>query len=198
LERADRASIDEEIIKKLMELRSYLEKRIGELENEAEKLKAIFQIIDEVIVTKSFQRAEVIQTLPLKARPAAETAVSTPKGEERPLRTADGVLLANLYVTEDELRIVPAENMAFTTTVPPFQAFLIRRILDPIQNRDKEDAKAGVITPDRVLSYEVATDGDLIKEIVVKNYGDQKRLREITTSARWTLEKMYEKTRVQT
>ena len=46
--------IDEEIVKKLIELRIYLENRIQELEGEAEKLKALFKIVDEVIVSKSF------------------------------------------------------------------------------------------------------------------------------------------------
>ena len=192
------APIEEEIIKKLMELRTYLETKITELETETEKLKSLFQIIDEVIVTKSFQRAEVVQIPPQKAKPPPETLPPTPKGEERPLKTAAGILLANLYVSEDELRIVPAENMTFTTTTSPFQAFLIRKILDPMQTKDKEDAKTGTITPDRILSYDVTTDGDLIKEIIIKNYGDQRRLREITTSARWTFEKMYEKTRTPT
>ena len=190
--------IEEEIIKKLMELRSYLETKIAALETETEKLRSLFQIIDEVIVTKSFQRAEVVQTPLLKVKPPIEQAPQAPQGEERPLRTAAGVLLANLYVLEDELRIVPAENVTFTTTTMPFQGFLIRRILEPMQVKDKEDAKTGAITPDRVLSFDVVTDGDLIKEIVVRNYGDQRRLREIMTSARWTFEKMYEKGLVST
>ena len=197
--RSEGGPIEEEIIKKLMELRSYLETKIGELETETEKLRSLFQIIDEVIVTKSFQRAEVVQTPPPKAlKLPVEQAPQTLRGEERPLRTAAGVLLANLYVLEDELRIVPAENVTFTTTTMPFQGFLIRRILEPMQVKDKEDAKTGAITLDRVLSFDVVTDGDLIKEIVIRNYGDQRRLREIMTSTRWTFEKMYEKGLVST
>jgi len=200
LARVEGEPIEEEIIKKLMELRSYLETKIAELETETEKLRSLFQIIDEVIITKSFQRAEVVvQAPPPKAlKPPVEQVPPVIRGEERPLKTAAGVPLANLYVSEDELRIVPAENVTFTTTTMPFQAFLIRRILEPMQLKDKEDAKTGAMTPDRVLSFDVVTDGDLIKEIIIRNYGDQRRLREIMTSARWTFEKMYEKGLVST
>lgn len=195
--KADGAPIDEEIIRKLMELRSYLEKKISELESEVEKLKSIFQIIDEVIVTKSFQRAEVLQAQPSKAMHVAEAPSTISRGEERPLKAATGVLLANLYVSEDELRIVPAEGMRFTTSISPFQAFLVRKVFEPLQSRDKEEVRVGTLAPDRVFSYDVVTDGDVIKEIVIRNYGDQRRLRELTASVRWTLEKMYEKTRIQ-
>ncbi len=192
--RVEGGPIDEEIIKKLMELRSYLEKKIEEVDMEAEKLRSLFQIVDEVIITKSFQRAEVVQTPTTRElQPLVEQVPKAPKGEERPLRTAAGVLLANLYVLEDELRIVPDENVKFMTTTMPFQGFLIRRILESMQAKDKEDAKTGLIASDRVLSFDVVTDGDLIKEIIVRNYGDQRRLREIMTSTRWTFEKMYEK-----
>jgi len=65
---AKKELIEEEIIRELMGLRSYLEKRIQELEDEAEKLKALFKIVDEVIVTKSLKKAEadeVVQNLDL-------------------------------------------------------------------------------------------------------------------------------------
>lgn len=187
--REDAEGIDEEIVKELIELRSYLEKRIQGLEEEAEKLRSLFKIVDEVIVTRSFKMAESIPVAQLKPSLPVE------KEEGVPLKTSSGVLLANLYTNDSEIRIVPAEGLVFTVTTPPFQAFLISRILEPMQARDSEAAQRGEITPDRILSYEVVRDGDTVKEIVVKNYGDERRLREIRTASRWTFEKMYEKTR---
>lgn len=185
--REEAEGIDEEIVKELIELRSYLEKRIQSLEEEAEKLKALFKIVDEVIVTRSFRMAESI--------PVAQPKPSTPteKKEGIPLKTASGVLLAEMYTNDSEISIVPAEGLALTVDTPPFQAFLISRILDPMQARDSEAVQRGEITSDKTLSYEVITDGDAIKEIKVKNYGDERRLREIRTASRWTFEKMYEK-----
>jgi len=43
------------------------------------------------------------------------------------------------------------------------------------------------------LEYEVVREGDVIREIVIRNYGSQRRMREIMNATRWALEKMSEK-----
>lgn len=184
----DVEGIDEEVVKKLIDLRSYLEKRIQELEEESEKLRSLFKIVDEVIATRSFRMAETIPITQSKPAPPVE------QREGIPLKTSSGILLANMYTSDSEVRVVPAEGLAFNVNTPPFQAFLISRILEPMMARDNEAVQSGEITPDRTLSYEVVREGDAIKEIMVKNYGDERRLREIRTASRWTFEKMYEKT----
>lgn len=196
----DEGSIDEEIIRKLMELRTYLESRIKELEDEEDKLRTLFKIVDEVIVSKSFRRAEAAtpfttgpsaEATPPAAPPPVETAV--PPGEEIPLRTQGGQLLAITYVTETEAHIIPAQGIVFTVNTPPFQSFLVGRILEPMRRRDQEDIRSGSLAPNQALEYEVTREGDVIKEIVVRNYGSPRRMREIVNATRWTLEKMSEK-----
>lgn len=71
------------------------------------------------------------------------------------------------------------------------------RILEPLRAGDQNAVRTGEITPDKTFSYEIITDADDLREIVVRNYGDQRRLREITRASHWTLEKMYEKVRTQ-
>ena len=46
-----------------------------------------------------------------------------------------------------------------------------------------------------MLDYEIITEGDLLREIVIKNV-DGDRLKELRSSIRWTLEKMYEKSKI--
>ena len=181
-------SIDEEIVENLMDLRGYLEKRVQELEDEAEKLKSLFKIVDEVIVTKSFKRAEAIPIMPV-----ATVALPTEAWEDTPLKTSTGTLLATMRVGDGGLRIVPAEGLAFDVETPPFQWYL-DQILEAMHINDGTASERGEITPDNILSYEVVREGDIIVEIRVNNYGSEKRLREITSTSRWTLEKMYEKT----
>ena len=181
-------SIDEEIIKNLVDLRSYLEKRIQELEDEVGKLKTLFKIVGEVIVTKSFRRAESI--------PRIQTKTDTPtvkSWEEVPLKIASGILLATMRVSDEEIRIIPTERLIFDVNTPPFQSFLINRVLEGMCESDIEASERGEMTPDKILSYEVMKEGEVIKEIRIKKYGSEKRLREITSTSRWTLEKMYEK-----
>jgi hypothetical protein len=65
-----------------------------------------------------------------------------------------------------------------------------------MQERDSELVRAGQLAPEKIFCYNIVRDGDLIREIVVKN-ADPDRLRELKSSIRWTLEKMYEKMKSQ-
>ena len=62
-----------------------------------------------------------------------------------------------------------------------------------MRGKDVEDSKRGEVEPDKILSYNVIQDGDVIKELIIQNYRDDDRLRKIRTTVRWTLEKMHEK-----
>ena len=185
----EKESIDEEIIRELMGLRNYLEKRIQELDDETEKLEALSKIVDEVIVTKSFKKAETIPVAKPEAPPPATFK------EEIPLKTSIGTHLATMYVGEDEAKIIPAEALIFTISTPPFQTFLINRILEPMRVKDIEGSQKGEVLPNQIFSYETVTEGDVIKEVLIRDFRTRKRLREIVSSARWTLDKMYEKNR---
>jgi len=185
----EKISIDEDIIKDLIDLRGYLERRIRDLEEETRKLKEMFKIVDEVILTKSFKKAEMIPVT------VSESPRTTEVSEEIPLKTATGTLLATMYVGEEEARIVPTKDLTFTINTPPFQTFFITRILEPMKAKDSEDSQRGIILPNQIFSYETIVEGEVIKEFIIKNFQTRKRLREIISSARWTFDKMYEKIR---
>ena len=182
--------LDEEIVGKLMELRSYLETRLKEVEEELERLRVLSKIVEEVIVSKSFRVAETLQPTPQER----ETPLPVSEPEESiPLKTAQGVSLAAMVVSPPNVRIVPVEELEFSIHTPPFQSFFVSRILEPMRAKDNEAVRKGEFLPENALSYEVVTDGDNIKEVVVRNYGGETRLREVKSACRWTLEKMYER-----
>ncbi len=89
----------------------------------------------------------------------------------------------------------PREGLNFMTSTPPFQSFLIDRVLANMKTNDESRAATGDITPDQVLSYQVDVDGEVIKSLLVRHYGGERRLREIQSSLRWSLDKMYDKMR---
>jgi hypothetical protein len=182
--------LDEEIVGKLMELRSYLETRLKEVEEELERLRVLSKIVEEVIVSKSFRVAETLQPTPQER----ETPLPVSEPEESvPLKTAQGVSLAAMVVSHPNVRIIPVEELEFSVHTPPFQSFFVSRILEPMRVKDDEAVRKGEFLPENALSYEVVTDGDIIKEVVVRNYGGETRLREVKSACRWTLEKMYER-----
>jgi len=182
---------EEEKIKKIAELRARLEKRVEEMETELEGLRVLLGVIDDTLLEKGFKRAEIAKPVP-----TPQEAVPPPPAIEYegsiPLKTIAGDLLANLYTGEDSLRVVLAEDKRFDINTPPFTSFLVERVLAKMQERDREAASTGDITPDKILSYNIVRDGDLIREITIRNIRPE-RSRELKSSIRWTLEKMYEK-----
>ena len=182
---------EEEKLRGIAELRSILEKRIKAIETELEGLRVILEFVDARLLEKGFKRAEVEK--PALIPPSSkEPAIGFE--ETVPLKTVAGDLLANLYIAEeDSIRIVPAEDKTFDVNTPPFMPFLVERVLTKMQEKDQEAARTGEITPDRILSYNIVRDGDLIREVTIKNVCSE-RLRELKSTIRWTLEKMYNKT----
>jgi len=180
---------EEEKIKKMAEFRTVLEKRVKELETELEGLKAMLEFANDTLLTKGFKKAEIVKppsVLPETTPPVVEYE------ETIPLKTADGEFLANLYVGKDFIRVILAEDKNLNVNTPPFMQFLVERVLAKMQERDRESVRTGEITPDEMISYNITREGDTIREITIRNVGPE-RIRELKSSIRWTLEKMYEK-----
>ena len=181
----------EEEIKKIAELREILEEKIKNLEVELEGMKALLEIINRILIERSFRRAGEIG----KIEAAKQTEAPLPAKKilrTIPLKTSSGELLARMYVEEDQIRIVPAEDKEFDVNIPPFTAFLIDKILEKMKEKDEDLVRQGKLMPSEVLSYEVEKEGNILREIRIKNI-DEQREREIRSATRWTLEKMYEK-----
>jgi hypothetical protein len=194
-------------IRKMAELRELLEKRVQDIETELEGLRALLDMLNDVLLEKGFRRADfqkaAPEPAPILSMEEGWPPTSTAKIEESepsaakeeqvvPFKTVTGDLLANLYISKDSMRIVLAEDKRFTVDVPPFMAFLVERVLAKMQEKDKEAAATGELTPDQILSYEIVRDGDVLREITIRNVGED-RARELKSTIRWTLEKMYEK-----
>jgi len=196
-------SQDAEKIKKLITFKTRLEKKVRELESELKELQAMLETVNSMLLEKGFKRAELskppaeIEAAPAKQEAIAEQATSALQPPTRyesvmPLKTATDELLATLYLSEDSLRVVAAEDKSFNINTPPFIPFLVERVLAKMQEKDNELARTGKIDSTKIFSYSIARDGDIIREMVIKNV-DEDRLRELKSSIRWTLEKMYEK-----
>ena len=183
---------EEEKIKKIAELRARLEKRMEDTETELEGLRVLLGFIDDMLLEKGFKRAKIVKPVPT---PPEAVPPPPAMGYERsvPLKTVAGDLLADLYMGEDSMRIVLAEDKSFDVNTPPFTSFLVERVLAKMQEKDREAASTGEITPDKILSYNITRDEDLIREITIRNVRPE-RSQELKSTIRWTLEKMYEKT----
>jgi len=189
-----------EKMKKLADFRSRLEKRIEDISTELEGLLVLLEFVDATLLERGFKRADtkpsVSRPLPSLPVPSSSAEVAVPPVIEYestvPLKTITGELLANLYVGKDALRVVLAEDKSFNVNTPPFLQFLVERVFVKMQDKDRQASASGELEPDKILSFKIVQDGDVLKEIFIENVSED-RLRELKTALRWTLEKMFEK-----
>lgn len=200
-------SQEAERVRRLVEFREKLTKKVEEVEAELKDLQATLETVNSILLEKGFKRADTIKDLSGKEKTTLEKEIEAEPEESThetgvspenviPLKTGTGELLAVLHLTENSLRALPAADKNFEINTPPFIQFLVERVLMKMQERDNELARTGQLLPENVLSYDIVKEGDIIREIHIRNV-DPERQRELKSSIRWTLEKMYEKTRQQ-
>jgi hypothetical protein len=206
--REQKLSDDAERVKRLVEFKKKLQDKIEELSSDLKDSQAMLETINSILLEKGFKHLQVkeesTRTEPLPPTEELGESKSEPSSPQSygelenatPLQTITGELLANLYVGEDSLRVVLAEDKDFNINTPPFTHFLVERILQKMQERDSELARAGQLSPDRIFCYNIVREGDIVRQINMKNIGPD-RLKDLKSSIRWTLEKMHEKVKNQ-
>jgi hypothetical protein len=193
-------SQDSEKLKALVNFKKKLEKRIEELDAEMKEASATLEAVNSVLLERGFKRGDIKEVKEPKeeAPPPVDVTVKAEKPAEPesviPLKTMADEPLAIIYVDKEALHVLPDESKNFSVNTPPFQAFLVERVLAKMQEKDSELVRMGQLTAGKMFAYNVVREGDLIREIVIRNV-DEDRLRELKSSLRWTLEKMYEKTK---
>ncbi len=189
--------------KRLLQFKETLEQRMAELEAEAADLKTAMAAIDNMIVAEGFRTPTAPKVTP-QPKPRTETPQPTPQAETLPpesfeegmsITSKDGAVLGRMNVEGKDLLFEPQPEYEFKTDIPPFQSFLVERVLANMSSTDRERAANGEMDQSEILEYEVKEEDGVLRELHVSNYGGERRLREINSSLRWTFDKMYDKIR---
>lgn len=180
-------------VKRLVEFRKRLDTRISEVQMELDELMLLKEFLDSTLLEKGFKQAKILE----KPQPAVEVkpfshSPSEEQGDVVPLKTFSGVLLANLRVGVGFLEVEFTEDRDFHVDTPPFKSFLVDKVLEKMRQKDSEASTIGETPVEKVFSYNVESEGGILRRIVMKNV-DERRLKELKSSVRWTLEKMFEK-----
>lgn len=197
-------SQDSERLKALVNFKKKLEKQIEKLEAEIKDLTATLDAVNSILLEKGFKRGNIKEVqVPVEEEPptvhiavkdgSATESLASETESVISLKTMSEEPLAIIYVDKAALHVMPDESKKFSVSTPPFQAFLVERVLAKMKDKDTELVKAGQMKTDKMFDYNIVSEGDLIREIILKNV-DEDRLKELKSSIRWTLEKMYEKT----
>ncbi len=162
-------------VRRLLRIREGLEERIRHLEGELEDLRKALAEVDRLIAQLGFRRAD------------------EGVGSSTSVKGKSGILLGTLRYDDSSIIFEPRGDIEFSASSPLFRVFILERTLEKLRMEDEEKASRGEISPDEVLSYDVETDGDRIVRLIIRNYGDERRLREIRSSIRWAFDRMYER-----
>lgn len=193
---------EKEQVKNLTKIKEYLEQKINELEKELGLLREIVELVDRELVEKSFKKP----TIPVEAKeaiketlrevPAKPEVSVTPEIEEgrvKILKSKTGENLATVYISPNELRFIINPGINVSYDMKPFSSFLVKKVLEAMAKMDLERIEKGRLPPGQELSYNIIQDGERVKEIVIRNFREEYRLREIVNAIRWTLETIIEK-----
>ena len=206
-------AVNPEKMKSLIAFKKRLEDQLERLAIETKEAQDSLDTVNSILLDKGFKRGDIKEVpesssmpkevvLP-KAEPETPTVVlqqnlpsssSTPIDRESviPLKTMAEEPLAIIYFEKQSMHVLPDESKNFSVNTPPFENFLVEKIFDKMREKDVELVKAKQLSQDKMFSYNIMREGEHIREIVIHNV-DEERLKELKSSIRWTLEKMYEK-----
>jgi len=209
---------DPEKMKSLITLKKRLEEQLERLAAESKEVQAALDTINGILLEKGFKRGEM-KEVPETPAPPMPKEVVLPKPEPEPpkvivqhapeaskpapqrmpeqesvipLKTMSEEPLALIFFDKQAMHVLPDESKNFSVNTPPFNNFLVEKVFAKMQEKDSELVRTKQLTADKAFSYNVVREGDLIREIIVRNV-DEERLKELKSSIRWTFEKMYEK-----
>jgi hypothetical protein len=212
-------SQDSDKMKALVAFKKRLEERLEKLDAETKEFQAMLDTVNSILLEKGFKRGDMKKMPPPESKEEAPPAPAEipvpapvkpalqpstvkeampapqPAAESEsviPLKTLDDEPLAIIYVDKDSMHVLPDERKNFSVNTPPFNHFLVERVLAKMQEKDNELVRMGQLTADKMFAYNIVREGDLIREIIIRNI-DEERLKELKSSIRWTLEKMFEK-----
>jgi hypothetical protein len=198
---------DSEKLKSMIALKKRLEEQLEKLQAETKEVQDTLDTVNQILLEKGFKRGD-IKEVPVQAPMPKEVVLpkhepeQPPKTEPTnqhtepesviPLKTMADEPLALIYFEKQSIHVLPDETKKFSVNTPPFTNFLVEKVFAKMQEKDKELVRLGQLSTDKMFSYNIVREGDLIREIIIKN-ADDERLKELKSSIRWTFEKMFEK-----
>jgi hypothetical protein len=201
---------DSEKMKSMIAFKKRLEEQLEKLTAETIEVQATLDTVNTILLEKGFKRGDIKEVAAASSPISKE--VILPKHEPEspkvvvapvkqyisetesviPLKTMNDEPLALMYFDTQHIHVMPDESKKFSVNTPPFGNFLVEKVFSKMQEKDKELVRLGQLNSAEMFSYSIVREGDLIREIIIKNV-DEERLKELKSSIRWTFEKMHEK-----
>jgi len=185
----------DEQIRKMLELKETIIEKMSKCQDEIDFLQKNLDVLDVVLKGSSFTKASALAKNITKQE--EHNILDNP--EEDPLEvkkqiidSKDGGVIANAFVTPDQVSIVLEDGIGLTPEIPPLKTFFIERIIGEMKKSDDAAVKDGKINQESVIDCIINKNGSAIREIIIKNYRQKERVDEIINTATWSLARMVE------
>ena len=180
----------EEQVKEIVALREDLMKQVDKHQEGIEMLEKNITVLDGFLKDSSFVKASKLDT---KIEPKEEKEISKQVENSIPIKRGnDGKIIANAYVTPEQVSIILDEQILINADTPPFKSFFLDRIIGEMKKKDFVEAENGKIQKESVIDYIINKNGSDIREIIIKNYREKQRVTELINTAGWSLTRMLE------
>ena len=180
----------EEQVKEIVALKESLIEQIDKHQEGIEILEKNIGVLDLFLKDSSFTKAS---QLGIKKEDPKPKIIEKPVENSIPIkRVNDGKIIANAFVTPDQVSIVLDNEIAINADTPPFKSFFLDRIIGEMKKKDVVEAENGKIQKESVIDYIVNKNGADIREIIIKNYRQKERVNELINTAGWSLTRMLE------
>ena len=183
----------EEQVKDIVALKESLIEQIDKHQESIETLEKNIIILDSFLKDSSFTKASQLETT--RKIESQNTVENTKKLEENSIpikRAGDDKLIANAYVTPEQVSIILDDEIEISDDTPPFKSFFLDRIIGEMKKKDFIEVENGKIQKESIIDYIINKNGTDIREIIVKNYRQKERVNELINTAGWSLTRMLE------
>ena len=183
----------EEQVKDIVAMKESLIEQIDKHQESIEMLEKNIITLDLFLKDSSFTKASQLGTT--KRVEIQNKTETTKKLEENSIpikRVSDGKVIANAYVTPDQVSIVLDDEIEISDDIPPFKSFFLDRIIGEMKKKDIVEAENGKIQKESIINYIINKNGSDIREIIIKNYRQKERVNELINTAGWSLTRMLE------
>ncbi|MEO2199871.1 MAG: hypothetical protein ACPG6Z_05090 [Nitrosopumilus sp.] len=186
----------EEQVKEIVALREDLMRQVDKHQEGIEMLEKNIVVLDGFLKDSSFVKASKLDT---KIEPKEEIKIPNPVEKSKPVENSipikrgnDGKIIANAYVTPEQVSIILDEQILINADTPPFKSFFLDRIIGEMKKKDFVEAENGKIQKESIIDYIINKNGTDIREIIIKNYREKQRVTELINTAGWSLTRMLE------
>ena len=186
-----------EQVKEIVALRENMLQQIDKHQEGIEMLEKNITLLDGFLKDSSFTKASQleIKNESKMVENSEELEHVEPKHVESSIpikRGNDGKIIANAYVTPDQVSIILDKQVIINADTPPFKSFFLDRIIGEMKKKDSTEVENGKIQKESIIDYIINKNGTDIREIIIKNYRQKERVTELINTAGWSLTRMLE------